>query len=673
MPGMTMGSNAGVAFPPHCFCFKPAAEIYTESDGLVYECHYTNPNLWLKQQPEESTLAPTIPQPTPPQPPPPPQQHQPLGSSPTTISDALQPWPQIFQQHPSPTVSRDPARTAHIKVIVDALNAIVDPSKSVVQSSWGRPSRDHTWDGPATGVSSGNGAASYGIGNATSKGNVPIHGDTSVKGACIPDKVIAAIAKPASRNIHHRIAGRTPFLGGSSTHLLATAPNSQQVLVCGFHLHASDWGNFKSLVRSEDCARDNDFWEENNNLQEGVTLARRHHEVVLKHLDVRRQLVRVAQGSRCAPNVSTIYRWIDCRNEMLAVRKYPLAAGTTSPLGGAPVCYCGVRMKLSSRHHLQSSTIALFCALRLADFKGGCSRVMDAGSWYQWQTLKPIHLLGLVPLAAEAEAVEADASHSPERYGRLNGHLDCVDGALVTLDTDKWTAESDDGTSTYETDTESQGSSGHETGTIRDGSGTWDQDATPEGANVTATRLRSLPLPTGLVMRGTGFQRATARSEEGSSDDDRAQQPEDDSMNPRYYDLASAVSTQPSLEPVRLFPEYTAAVTDYSLAALADQLTHLHEALIPDGMGIEAKLQVLEARVNRWRESCGRLRDYSEGMQEDGYGNPTLKCRRCKEGLLLHANVPCYHLVMCDECIDEDPQCVICHAAIESTQRTFWG
>lgn len=79
-----------------------------------------------------------------------------------------------------------------------------------------------------------------------------------------------------------------------------------------------------------------------------------------------------------------------------------------------------------------------------------------------------------------------------------------------------------------------------------------------------------------------------------------------------------------------------------------------------------------ETRLRDWEESIARLGEYVKELCQDGLDNSTLLCRSCGKGTFLHANVPCYHLVMCDDCIKTYQQCVVCSARIESSQRIYW-
>ncbi|KAI8600731.1 hypothetical protein EDD21DRAFT_376347 [Dissophora ornata] len=701
MPGATMESGVGKAFPPHCFCFKPAVEVYTEGDGLVYECHYTNPRLWLEQP---SPLSP-LPQYQ--------RQQQPVESSPsiktlaTTITSSASSFstsPQLppLSQLSTPTVASTPhVLTADFLEIRQFIESLQGSNKGDLPSTWGRPMRgqprvidsnrkrdtdnrsnaNYITGGPSAfngnSIAHGDNTGNGGIvtnGGGTTNGVTATNGTSCTNGtsAYKGTSTLNGGDSPYSRSVYHSFAGQ----GKSPIKISDSEPSqpsdNRQALVCGFHMHTDDWGRFKYLVKSQGPTHNS------VSLNQQAALAAQHHEIVIKFTDIRKQMLRVAKEHECHASAITIRRWIDCKGEEVAERTFPQISGATSGMGGAPICFCRERMRLSMKHNERGSNVAFFCAARLADAKGGCSRVLNAGNWVQWQILEPIHPLAVIP-STSADSLGADNTlDTVAEY--CFGDKSPSDTGIRHTEQDKFMDELDDEVREQQADfvdPESERVVPEAVDVTCSAEEGWDQDITASsGVTSTKPRLRSLPLPPGLIMcgdrivradsRSGGLKAAIPKSEDNAQPGDSNSQGENETSN-QWWEGNSLNSTE--LWPLSL----STAIPADGLKKLERQLYDLHNILIPNGMRTETGLQELEARVSKWRDSCGRLKEYTQLLHGDGLDNPTLKCRRCKEGPLLHANFPCFHLVMCDDCIKGHPQCVICHATIKETRRTYWG
>ncbi|KAG0243325.1 hypothetical protein BGX31_010918 [Mortierella sp. GBA43] len=344
-------------------------------------------------------------------------------------------------------------------------------------------------------------------------------------------------------------------------------------------------------------------------------------------------------------------------------------------------------------------SVKYFCAGRLVDAKGGCSRVREADKWVRLQELVPVHPL-LPTQTAPAAAAETDSE-------------------LEDTDSDVEEHSSSAATTTIRT------SSHHENGLWRDqqrldGSAGWDTDLEPETESDQSTSperesrhdpdelwdrycnlgkstmgLQFLPLPAGLTLVKDQVERigeARGFNTEEFEETSRTKPYQARYFNADKYRQEIAATTGGGDHHRYGYDRHagTSSEQQHSRMSrdtnsgpkmnerLAEFRSRLHElySMSPDapaGSKISETLKELEARLSRWRESRGRLHEHKKELCEDGLDNPALRCRCCNEGLLTRANVPCYHLVMCDECIHKHGRCVICNTAIESTRRTYWG
>ncbi|KAF9570582.1 hypothetical protein EC968_001657 [Mortierella alpina] len=60
-------------------------------------------------------------------------------------------------------------------------------------------------------------------------------------------------------------------------------------------------------------------------------------------------------------------------------------------------------------------------------------------------------------------------------------------------------------------------------------------------------------------------------------------------------------------------------------------------------------------------------------MEANSLVMPRVKCRICYENTITHAIIPCYHLITCGDCATKIVWCVLCRARKTGTQRVFWG
>ncbi|KAF9437651.1 hypothetical protein BGZ76_011765 [Entomortierella beljakovae] len=257
------------------------------------------------------------------------------------------------------------------------------------------------------------------------------------------------------------IARPKTTISKTTSQKLAPPPaNSQQKIVCGFHMHMELWELFKTHGRSleqerrekKQRGRERNGYrhqevpskkKEITPIKQDIMLARWHHEIVLNHRSLHSELRSLVLKSSCKPYHHTFGRWINWGEEVIG--------GKTSPAGGAPHCACGLPMKLSWFNRNQESSVVFFCELRLADTKTGCSRAVNSGKWVQWQELDPVHALN-----TKNQLIETPAAYtligSDEEYSSCSDEDEDEDEDKDEDVNDSAFIETEDETSLPETD-----------------------------------------------------------------------------------------------------------------------------------------------------------------------------------------------------------------------------
>ncbi|KAG0000012.1 hypothetical protein BGZ79_006412 [Entomortierella chlamydospora] len=592
-----MTTVPGAAAAPYCFCFKPAITIHTAQHGPIYECHYTDLSLWLDLQTEA------------------PQKND-IESSPSSQT-------QSSSVRSTPNSPQSPiTRKAH-----DAIQNIVTSFKEI---------------------------------EMVTNTPLPTTWNPSLERVATTNKISIGIINPQPI-----VRQKSPAIRPSPK--LVRPSNARQKIVCGFHMHADLWETFKSLARKlerdrrekkinrrkkeyEQRGQEYDgggsvWWGDMSVSKQDTVLARWHHEIVIRHSSLYSKFRIFAEKNQCRLNIQTIGRWTNYGEDILG--------GKTSPLGGAPHCACGMAMKLSRLYQGQEWSVAYFCAPRLADAKRGCSRVMNAGKWVQWQDMNPSHPV-------------------------LRSNWDQVNEYPTTndvVDSDKDFSSDDEMSSSENRDEEHEAMddmSSEETNSSENyGSDEipWDNASSQH----TRCKLKTISLPNGLETR--------MRRVNGDDGDDRNDNDGKDDQNPWLSDdfdnpspwSQSTLWSQPTPWSQSTPRSQSTVVPDlaHDVEALVDRLKHVDRVLVQ--AEADERIKERENNLSEVMESCVRMKEYVEGQYVEGLDNPTLRCRVCKEGSLMCANVPCFHLVMCNRCIKDYAQCAVCNSRIEGSQRIFWG
>ncbi|KAG0212040.1 hypothetical protein BGX28_006938 [Mortierella sp. GBA30] len=627
---------------PHCFCFKPAVRLLTDDVGLVYECHYTDIDLWETYSLQEDDDEPEEEEEDvnklgrrrdsqPPRSPSPEER----PSIPSTHASA-EAHSHIHSHSHSPCQSnqssKDKASPA-IQEIVDALKAIAGTVKNDLPGAWGTK------------------PVAVNESTPTSKYNQTYNSDSGSR-------------IPRVNSKHRQQQQQQPKAITDKTTTSYSFTRKQRMVICGFHMHAQDWQAFKSLIwKAELDLEKSLLFDGNGEENRECVYAQRHHEILLRHPYLHGTFLRKAYDSACRAYLVTVGRWLNWEKEVLE--------GKTSPLGGAPTCFCGSRMRLSSSslpviNHRGGIRVDYYCASRLSDARHGCSRVVDASRWVGWQPPRPIHPLAHELKDQKLAGIELGLKGEIRTNSSEGGDLNTVwppsekqrDGQLDS-GVEEWDAEPVNKTSplhslrrgTWDQIVDEQ----HGDGADDDDDDENDEDGDGEdsGYEYGAEQSHEETTPT------KPFKPRLLRLPEGFEDDFRSNQ----GVTVRQK---GGNSPEPSQE-VR---SERRRETYFSLTS---KIRDLDKAIAPARTDIDKTFQTIEMRLTTWQGSTGRLREYAAALRLDGCDNPTLRCRVCKEGTLSRANIPCFHLAMCDKCIREHAECVVCHRTIESSQRIYWG
>ncbi|KAF9208656.1 hypothetical protein BGZ49_008034, partial [Haplosporangium sp. Z 27] len=547
MPDSTMTTTLG-STPPYCFCYKPAITLHTVHHGIVYECHSTDPTLWEPQ----------------------------VEAPPKNLGTSSSPQTQ-------PCSSRSVPNSPQSPVISKAHDGIQDIAASLYKMALETNTKlGTTWNSNSLEQPS-----------AVSKTSISPQLSTRHKSSTFQS---SKLVRP---------------------------PSTRQKLVCGFHMHADLWELFKNLVRMlehdrrvkkrtrrrKDCerrgqeyVRNGIWWEEMSTIKQDAVLARWHHQIVLKHPSLYSKFRAFAEKNPCKQNWQTVGRWTNWGEEVFG--------GKVSPLGGAPQCVCGSVMKLSWLYQGQEWSQAYFCSLRLADVKSGCSRVMNAGKWVQWQDIDPIHPL---------EQIEKNQVN--DRFATRN-----------TFESDKYIS-SDDEMSSYDNSDGDSDTTDDLTSETSDSSESEEDDEIPWDASSQPMTLKPISMP-------SEYEKWVIIENSKSSwliekDDTSYLLDEDDDLDPWGAGFVPAASSHSWTTWNTGHKSVSVPNVESEINTLKDKLDNLHNRLAPKQAVSDERMSERENILSVTQESCDRMKAYAMGLYEDGLNNPTLKCRVCKEGLLM--------------------------------------
>lgn len=473
--------------------------------------------------------------------------------------------------------------------------------------------------------------------------------------------------------------------------------------VCGFHVHASTWENFKIQICHAESVTGRGGggaspFCRSQGLEQDQAFAEGHHMLVLRHSYLHGGFIRQARKDGCKAQMTTVAQWT-AWEQGIVDRDSPRSGGVT-----VPNCFCGFPMRLSYLYNGQGPQMNYVCALRFQDVQRGCSRVLSSAKWAVRRKSVPIQIMSLevrLPSAKIQHRRDESGPKPPTDTGLKVAHRADKDGSdsqeaspaapLVStfdhkLPNDDTTRESrqDSGIEVNENEVECEDNDeGSEPDWSR--STEWCLNAT------SCHKMRMLPIPTCLLEMSDrngdqqGRRRSMPQQEVGRDLYDQWGDRRDRNryeQRQTYNDSAEAeLSNRPvptrsvmgvkSLSKAQMKDLYLPLEKPREYSPLIQRLRG-SKVLAAERERNEKVVERSETRLRDWEGSIERLGAYVKELCQDGLDYSTLLCRSCGKGTFLHANVPCYHLVMCDDCIKTYQRCVVCSTKIESSQRIYW-
>ncbi|KAK5815066.1 hypothetical protein F5H01DRAFT_344875 [Linnemannia elongata] len=473
--------------------------------------------------------------------------------------------------------------------------------------------------------------------------------------------------------------------------------------VCGFHVHASTWENFKvQLCHAENVtgggAGGASPFSRSQGLEQDQAFAEGHHKLILRHSYLHGRFIRQARKDGCKAQMTTVAQWT-AWEQGIVDRDSPRSGRVT-----APNCFCGFPMRLSYLYNGQGPQMNYVCALRYQDVQRGCSRVLSSAKWAVRRKSVPIQIMSL--------EVRLPSGKIQHRWDESGPKPPTDTGLNLTHRVDKDGSDSQEASSAArlastldhkpphdDTSRDSRQDSGIEVDEneteCEDGDGASEPDwsrSTEWCLNASSRhRMRLLPIPTCLLemndqsmdQRGRrrsippeevrkesydqwGDRRDRNRYEQMKTYDDSGET----ELSNRSVSTRSVVGVR-SLSKAQMKDLYLPLERPREYSPLIQRLRG-SKVLAAERERSEKVVERSETRLRDWEESIERLGAYVKELCQDGLDNNTLVCRSCGKGTFLHANVPCYHLVMCDDCIKTYQRCVVCSTKIESSQRIYW-
>ncbi|KAF8948142.1 hypothetical protein BGZ47_006250 [Haplosporangium gracile] len=513
-------------------------------------------------------------------------------------------------------------------------------------------------------------------------------------------------------NTHHNINAQPQLhqIHQQSQHAIPVPPPPPSKLrpvgpigVCGFHVHASTWESFQvQLCHAESATGGGAGGASSFNRAQGLkrdqAFAEGHHQLILRHSYLHGGFIRQARKDGCKAQMTTVAQWT-AWEQGIVDRDPPRAGGVT-----VPNCFCGNPMRLSYLYNGQGPQMNYVCALRFQDVQHGCSRVLSSAKWAVRKKSVPIQFMSL-----EVRLPSAKIQHRRDESGlkTLNdtgltvahriekddsGSQEALPAAPLASSLDYKAANND-------TSRDSRQDSGIEVDE-NEAEGEYDDEGSePDWSRSTEwclnafsqRKMRLLPIPICLLEMNDwngdrqGRRRSMPQEEARKNLYDQWGDRRDHSQHEQRKTYDDGAETERS---IRSAPTWSVVgVRSLSVAQMRDLYLPLEKPreyspliqrlrgskmLAAERERSEKMLERSETRLRDWEESIERLGAYVKELRQDGLDNNTLLCRSCGKGTFLHANVPCYHLVMCDDCIKKYQRCVVCSSKIESSQRIYW-
>ncbi|KAF8977651.1 hypothetical protein BGZ52_006852 [Haplosporangium bisporale] len=401
-------------------------------------------------------------------------------------------------------------------------------------------------------------------------------------------------------------------------------------------------GGEKDKGKDKDKDKDeNENEDEDDEMDKALELfSQHHHEIVHKHPTLHSSLISLSAGSRCMSHMITVGRWLG-QSQAIGSPEHP-----TSVL---PRCFCGQNMLATTVRARFEPEELYVCRVRRSG-KGGCGRTIRVQdvmiNAHTSVKTTPTRTITTTPTLTERKIITT--SMKPQEKLQEQDLLDTISlsapGVWESIESkckSEWKPlPSLNGTSSWEGDLK-----------VNDNWGVNDNWAGTSWAvpmeESSKPVFRSASLPTRVVVDAFGVLerlKTSATLDKTLATSDKVVH---DASNNNNKGKAKELN-----------------MDDY-----IDRLW----ALNPWMADTRKKMETLQTASEVFEDSITRLDQRIKAMRVEGLDNPRFECRQCQDGSLDHAIVPCYHLVMCDKCIDASKECITCREPIGGMRRVYWG
>ncbi|KAF9434948.1 hypothetical protein BGZ76_007144 [Entomortierella beljakovae] len=105
----------------------------------------------------------------------------------------------------------------------------------------------------------------------------------------------------------------------------------------------------------------------------------------------------------------------------------------------------------------------------------------------------------------------------------------------------------------------------------------------------------------------------------------------------------------------------------------AEEYVNRYEQKVMARLEIQkSRRKEIEDELEEVTSEAAKLAIEVKRMDENAKEMPH-KCRICFENFSTHAVIPCFHLVMCEGCVNQVEDCIICRVPKIDVQRIYWG
>lgn len=439
--------------------------------------------------------------------------------------------------------------------------------------------------------------------------------------------------------------------------------------VCGFHMHLNEWTLYlrplwksehlrtDSLLRpkakeTKDRKGEKEKDEDDDEMDKVLELfSQHHHEIVHKHPTLHSTLIALSASSRCMSHIITVGRWLG-QSQAIGSPEH-----STSTL---PRCFCGQSMLATTIRAGFEPEEFYVCRVRRTG-KGGCGRtiriqdaMINAHTSVKATPTRPT-IATPTPTERKIIATPMKPQQKPQEQDLLDAMSLSAPGVWESIESkckSEWKPlSSHNGASSWEGDLM--------------GDDSWGADDNWAGTSwvvpmeeLSKPVFRSASLPARVVAGAFG---ALERLKVSTT------------LNNTLTTSGKTLTTSDKVVVHDASNNNNNNKGKGKDLTMDDYIDHLEWALNPRMADTGKKVETIQTASEVFEDSITRLDQRIKVMQVEGLDNPRFECRQCQDGSLDHAIVPCYHLVMCDKCIDASKECIICREPIGGMRRVYWG